>query len=532
MQIIYNFVFHYPLFMAFVFMFGGLIYHFFREKHATSIENLSSTPLVSVIIPCHNEEECIRETINYLDKQQYPNFEIIAVNDGSNDRTLEILEELQQTNERLRIVTLTTNQGKGMGLTMGAIAAKGEFLVCIDADALLDAEAIKYFIWHFLNSPRVGAITGNPRVRNRTSILGKIQVGEFSSIIGMIKRTQRILGKLYTVSGVISAFRKKALFSVGFWSNDMVTEDIDISWKLQTKFWDIRYEPRALCWILMPETIKGLWRQRLRWSQGGSEVLKKYTRLLGHWKQRRMWPIYFEYALSVTWSYLLFSTILIFVLGLFIDLPATIKVRSIIPGWTGRIRMTPDDYWTFEAEYEDTSLSVPLRSRTSNIEVDEFSFKTTFRASELFNTEISYSFNDYSDGNENSIYLWTTDTSLLRGPYLRIRLGTELSYSENTQTDVSYFSPSHSYSFYVIPMIEHVFHRRYEKLYAHRIYIAAGQLEQKDYSAKDVGYISYEQDYHFSDTFWLLLGATYAFKNYDGEDVNELTLYSTCKKKF
>lgn len=59
---------------------------------------------------------------------------------------------------------------------------------------------------------------------------------------------------------VIATFRESALMSVGFWSNDMVTEDIDISWKLQLKFWDIRYEPRALCWILMPETIKGLCR--------------------------------------------------------------------------------------------------------------------------------------------------------------------------------------------------------------------------------------------------------------------------------
>ena len=336
MQFIYNFVFHYPLVMSFFLMAGGLCYFLLRENDPP-VNDLPENPLVTVLIPCHNEEGCIRETIAYLAYQEYQNFEIIAIDDCSTDKTGEILRGLQKASSRLRVITLTSNQGKGMGLTMGAMAARGEYIVCIDADALLDAEAIKYFLWHFLTFPRTGAITGNPRVRNRTSIIGKIQVGEFSSIVGMIKRTQRILGKIYTVSGVIAAFRKRALLSVGFWSNDMVTEDIDISWKLQMRFWNIHYEPRALCWILMPETLRGLWQQRLRWSQGGSEVLKKYRKGLMDWKQRRLWPIYIEYVLSVLWAYLFFLTVIMYLLNLMVDLPPNVVVRSIIPGWTGVI---------------------------------------------------------------------------------------------------------------------------------------------------------------------------------------------------
>ncbi|MCK5083387.1 MAG: poly-beta-1,6 N-acetyl-D-glucosamine synthase [Candidatus Omnitrophica bacterium] len=336
MQFIYSFVFHYPLFMAFVLMTGGFCYHFFREGKKP-VGELPEEPLVSILVPCHNEEECIIQTIQYLKDQEYKNVEIIAINDASTDKTLDILKALQRSQSNLRVINMTTNQGKGMGLTMGAMAAKAEYLVCIDADALLDVKAIKYFMWHFLRFSRVGAITGNPRVRNRTSIIGKIQVGEFSSIVGMIKRTQRIIGKVYTVSGVIAAFRKSALMSVGFWSNDMVTEDIDISWKLQLKFWDIRYEPRALCWILMPETIRGLWRQRLRWAQGGNEVLRKYGRSMFDWTQRRIWPIYIEYVVSIIWAYLFALTIVMFFLDKVVDLPPGIEVRSIVPGWTGVI---------------------------------------------------------------------------------------------------------------------------------------------------------------------------------------------------
>lgn len=336
--VIYNFVFYYPLVMAIFVIFGGIVYHFFREpKNEITMDDLPDKPLVSILIPCHNEEECIEETINYLQHQEYQNYEIIAINDASTDGTLNILKRLQKTNPKLRIVTMRTNQGKGMGLCMGAMCAKSEYLVCIDADALLDAKATKYFLWHLLKFPRVGAITGNPRIRNRTSIIGKIQVGEFSSIVGMIKRTQRILGKVYTISGVVCAFRKRALLSVGFWSNDMVTEDIDISWKLQLRFWDIRYEPRAMAWILMPETIRGLWMQRLRWAQGGGEVLRKYFLTMFDVRQRRIWPVYLEYATSVLWGYLFFFTILIFILHLFFDIPSNIEVRSIFPGWTGVI---------------------------------------------------------------------------------------------------------------------------------------------------------------------------------------------------
>src|SRR5690606_14590126 len=153
---------------------------------------------------------------------------------------------------------------------MGALAARSEYLVCIDGDALLAEDAVAYLVAPLIENPRVGAVTGNPRIRTRSTLIGRIQVGEFSSIIGLIKRTQRVYGRVFTVSGVVAAFRRSALDRVEYWSPDMITEDIDISWKLQLDHWSIFYEPRALCWILMPETLRGLWKQRLRWSRGGA----------------------------------------------------------------------------------------------------------------------------------------------------------------------------------------------------------------------------------------------------------------------
>ena len=93
--------------------------------------------------------------------------------------------------------------------------SKGELVVTVDADCMLDARALHWMAWHFTNFPRVGALTGNPRVRNRTTLLAQIQTAEYARVIGLIKRTQRVLGKVLTVSGVIAAWRRQALLDVG-----------------------------------------------------------------------------------------------------------------------------------------------------------------------------------------------------------------------------------------------------------------------------------------------------------------------------
>lgn len=115
----------------------------------------------------------------------------------------------------------------------------------------------------------------------------------------------------------------------------MVTEDIDISWKLQLDHWDIRFQPNCLCWILMPESFGGLWKQRRRWAQGGAEVLIKYFGNLLSWRKRRMWPVYAELATSILWAYLITFFLILFVTGLVIDLPPVFAVGSFVPRWTG-----------------------------------------------------------------------------------------------------------------------------------------------------------------------------------------------------
>lgn len=340
MGFMFFFVFFYPLFMAIFWMMGAIIFFIRRERKEQELPRLTAYPRVAILVPCHNEEVVIHDAITQLSQNEYPNFEIIAINDGSTDRTGEILEELAGRIDRLRVVTLTKNQGKAMALKAGAITSSSEFLMCIDADALLDKHALFWMVRHFLEGPRVGAVTGNPRVANRSSLLARIQIGEFSAIVGMIKRTQRKLGRIFTISGVNACFRRAALHSVGYWSPSTVTEDIDISWKLQLGRWDIRYEPHALTWILVPESLHTLWRQRLRWAQGGVEAAIRYAGEMRNWNSRRMWPVYLEYWVGVLWCYAFAFTVVCWAGTNYLPpgtWPGELAVQTLIPGWTGVI---------------------------------------------------------------------------------------------------------------------------------------------------------------------------------------------------
>lgn len=339
MEFVFFFVFLYPLFMSIFWMMGAIIFFIGLERKERHMPKLDVYPRVAILVPCHNEEVVIRDAVTQLSHNRYPNFEIIAINDGSTDRTGEILEEMTARVGNLRVVSLTKNMGKAMALKAGAIASSSEFLMCIDADALLDKNALFWMMQHFLQGPRVGAVTGNPRVVNRASLLARIQIGEFSAIVGMIKRTQRKVGRVFTVSGVNACFRRAALHSVGYWSPGTVTEDIDISWKLQLHHWDIRYEPHALTWILVPESLRPLWKQRLRWAQGGVEAALKYAGKMFQWNSRRMWPVYTEYWVGVAWCYAFAFTILCWVGTSFFpeEWPESLAVATLIPGWTGVI---------------------------------------------------------------------------------------------------------------------------------------------------------------------------------------------------
>jgi biofilm PGA synthesis N-glycosyltransferase PgaC len=303
LDIVVNFVFWYPIILGISWFANATIFYIRREK--LDPLQLNETPFVSILVPCYNEEKIIRNTIRKLSELDYPDYEIIIINDGSADESVTFVKELLNENEKLRLIDLKENLGKANALKLGLVAAKGEILVCVDADAYLEKNSLNFIIPHFTtpeNSERVGAVNFNPRVLNKETTLGKIQAVEYVGIISMIKRAQRILGKVITVSGIATAYRKIAIIDSGAWDMKMLAEDTDIAWSLQRRHWDIRFEPRAVAWMLVPITTIGIVKQRLRWATGVIQALIKNTSIFLSYKQRRLYPVYFEQFLTIIWS--------------------------------------------------------------------------------------------------------------------------------------------------------------------------------------------------------------------------------------
>ena len=290
--------------MSLIWVIGALCFYWRRERgRDKNPPVLTRKPLVSVFIPAHNEERDIADSVRSIFANHYKNLEVIVINDASTDNTQQVLESLMDEYPSLKILHMEKNLGKANGLNLAFAMSHGEVIVTLDADSMLDEHAIEWAVWHFNNFPRVGAVTGNPKVRNRTSLLAKIQTAEYASVIGLIKRTQRIVGKVMTVSGVVAAWRRTAIINAGMWSNTAITDDIEMTWKMETKFWDVRYEPNMVCWMLVPETLKGSWVQRKRWAQGGVEVIRTHIDVWRHYKERRIWPVYLDYFLGIFWAY-------------------------------------------------------------------------------------------------------------------------------------------------------------------------------------------------------------------------------------
>jgi len=290
----------YPVFMACIWVVLSLFF-FLRREREEDVELETPAPFVSVIVAAFNEELAIGSTLEALLKLNYPSYEVIVIDDGSTDRTSEIVREYSHRGP-IRLLKKEVNEGKAMALNDALPICRGEIFLLIDADIAVTPDILLHMVPHF-RSGRVAAVTGNPRVANRGSLLKVLQAIEFSSIISMQRRAQRIWGRVMTVSGAVFALRRSAILDVGPFLPSMATEDIDLTWRLQMRFWDVRYEPRAVVWMQVPPNLRELWKQRRRWARGLAQVLKRYRRVPTKWVWRRLWPVFYESIVSILWAY-------------------------------------------------------------------------------------------------------------------------------------------------------------------------------------------------------------------------------------
>ena len=212
-----------------------------------------------------------------------------------------------------------------------------------DADTHMHPLALKLLVARICRSPLVAAVAGAPHVTNRGRFLLAMQTLEAASIIGLIRRTQSLTGRVGVVAGVLALFRRERVLAVGGFDPRMATEDIDLTWKLLLAGWQTAYEPRALVGMQVPASLRALWMQRKRWARGQGEVLHVHFSEASRWRNRRMWLLSVEGLASLVWVLALFASLVFAAFGVLLDRrrePLRVRVRV---GDRDLLRSNPPD---------------------------------------------------------------------------------------------------------------------------------------------------------------------------------------------
>jgi cellulose synthase/poly-beta-1,6-N-acetylglucosamine synthase-like glycosyltransferase/peptidoglycan/xylan/chitin deacetylase (PgdA/CDA1 family)/spore germination protein YaaH len=243
-----------------------------RPDHAVLPE---PPPAVTVLIPAHNEETVIVQTVTSVLLSDLTDIHVIVVDDGSTDRTLELLHENFGSNECVQIIH-QVNRGKAAALNHALLEAKTEIVVTIDADTEIESDAISKLIRHF-SDPRVGAVAGNVKVGNRSRWLTRWQALEYITSQNMEKRAFDLLNCITVVPGALGAWRRQAIESAGGITADTVAEDADLTIAIRRLGWRVTYDEEAIAWTEAPEKPGQLIRQRFRWTFGTLQSFWKHS---------------------------------------------------------------------------------------------------------------------------------------------------------------------------------------------------------------------------------------------------------------
>lgn len=253
--------------------------------------NTVNCPAVSIIVPAFNEEVNAVASIHNLLRQSYPNFNIIFVDDGSKDATIERVQAAFSGNDKVKIFT-KINGGKASALNYGITKTDAEFVVCIDADTNLLPDAMAQMMKHYLvptkEGKQVGAVAGYVKVGNEVNLLTRWQAIEYISSQNFDRLAFANINAITVVPGAIGAFRSRALVDAGGFTIDTLAEDCDLSIRILRAGYIIENEQNAVAMTEAPESLRQFMKQRVRWSFGVLQTFWKNRDALFNTKYRAL----------------------------------------------------------------------------------------------------------------------------------------------------------------------------------------------------------------------------------------------------
>lgn len=241
-------------------------------------------PMVSVIVPAFNEEVVLENCLRSIVESDYPNFEIICVDDGSTDGTFAVMQHLAAELPGIQAMT-QENAGKGAALNRGIAASKGRVLILVDSDGVFRKDTIAEMVRGF-DQGDVGAVCGDDRTVN----LDRIQT-KFLSLIshvgtGLMRRALHVLRALPVVSGNTGAFRREVLEVTGPLRTDTIGEDLELTWRIYRAGYRVAFRTTALVYAESPSTVRGLFKQRVRWARGLLQSCRLHKDMIGNPKYK------------------------------------------------------------------------------------------------------------------------------------------------------------------------------------------------------------------------------------------------------
>jgi len=245
------------------------------ERNVLGVREVRELPPVSILVPAYNEGRVLERALTSLVRIEYPEYEVLVIDDGSTDDTLEIASrwEGRRGSGVFRVIT-KSNGGKASALNAGIAHSLHPLILCMDADSYLDPRTLLKAARHFGNAD-VGAVAGNVKVENRGTIVTRLQALEYIEGLNMPRRAQGFIAAVNIVPGPVGLFRREALEEVGGYDTDTFAEDADLTLKMMAAGWRVEYEDQAISWSEAPESWRDLAQQRYRWTRGILQAIRK-----------------------------------------------------------------------------------------------------------------------------------------------------------------------------------------------------------------------------------------------------------------
>jgi len=232
---------------------------------------------ISVLVPAYNEEDTLEDTIKSILDSDYPIKEVIIINDGSKDNTLNVAKRLMKKYPQLKVIN-KKNSGKGDSLNQGIKIAKGNLVAVVDADSFPSKDSFGKMIG-FFDEEKVGAVTCIFVPRNRNKFIEKLQVIEYN-VIAFTRKLLDYVDAIYVTPGPLALYRKSALVKIGGFDTKNMTEDIEATWNLAFHGFKRKMCLDSHATTKVPDNFKAWYRQRRRWNIGGLQCISKYKRHL------------------------------------------------------------------------------------------------------------------------------------------------------------------------------------------------------------------------------------------------------------